>query len=246
MTNRARPGTRLDEAGGNGEGAGVVRPLGRAAVAVAAWLLAGLLSGCAQHAPGVAAEVGDERITDEQVDELAEALCVLNAGGAEGAPVPTQQVRRQALQILLDTELARGVVDADAVDREQLAAARQQAAASREALPERLRGTFDEAVEGFATSQLGLVELGRESLAEEGGADADEQAALAEGQRLRAEHAEEVGVSVDPRFGTWAEGQVQPSDGSLSVAVSDQARASATDTPAAATDLPANLTCSAG
>ena len=220
-----------------------VGPARRAAVAVAALLL----TGCAQNPPGVAAEVGSDRITDEQVDELAEALCVLSSGDEQAAPVPTQQVRRQALQILLDNELAGAMIDPEAVDREQVAAALQQFAGTSQALPERLRGVFDEAAEGFVTSNVGLVELGRESLAEAGEADAEDEAALTEGQRLRVEHAEEVGVSLDPRFGTWDEGLVQPSDGSLSVAVSDEAKAStAADAATAATDLPANLTCSAG
>ncbi len=216
---------------------------GRLATAVLAVLL---VTGCAQNAPGVAAQVGDDRISDEQVDELAEALCVLSddAGQAQG-PVPTQQVRRQALQILLDNQLAAGIIDPDAVDDEQLDAFRQQVAAPREALPERLRGPFDEAVEGFAIAQLGLAVLGRESLGAEGTEEPDDQAALAEGQRLRNRHAREVGVSVDPRFGTFARGQVQASDGSLSVAVSDQAKASAT-ADGVGTDLPANLSCSAG
>ena len=216
--------------------------LRRARLATA--VLAGLLvTGCAQNPPGVAAQVGDDRITDEQVDELAEALCVLNsAQQSQQGPVPTQQVRRQALQILLDNELAAGIIDPAAVDKEQLAAARQQAAATRQSLPERLRDTFDDAVDGFATSQLGLVALGRESLIAKGTRNPDDQAALAEGQKLRTRHAQEVGVSVDPRFGSFEKGQLQPSDGSLSVAVSAQAKASASgDTTG--TDLPANLSC---
>ena len=216
-----------------------VRP-GRLAVAVLAGLL---MSGCAQNAPGVAAQVGDERITDEQVDQLAEALCVLNASSQQGQ-VPTQQVRRQALQILLDNELADDIIDPGAVDDEQLAAARQQAQASRDALPERLQDSFDDAVEGFASSQLGLVELGRQSLIDKGTRNPDDQSALAEGQRLRARHARQVGVSVDPRFGSLERGQLQPSDGSLSVAVSEEARSSLSADGAAA-DLPANLSCTA-
>lgn len=215
--------------------------LGGASVALAALLL----SACAQNPPGVAAELGDQRITDEQVDQLAEALCALTAGAAQGTPVATQPVRRQALQILIDIQLAAALVDPGSVDREQLAAARQQAAESRQALPERLRGTFDEAVKGFASSQLGLAQLGRESLQDQGTAQPDEQAALVEGQRLRVQYAEEVGVTVDPRFGTYAEGVLEPTDGSLSVAVSDEAVASTSPQPTG-TELPANLTCNAG
>jgi outer membrane murein-binding lipoprotein Lpp len=207
-------------------------------------VLAGLLvTGCAQNAPGVAAQVGDHRITDEQVDQLAEALCVLNADSAQGQ-VPTQQVRRQALQILLDNQLADDIIDPEAVDKEQLAAARQQAQASRDTLPERLQDTFDDAVEGFASSQLGLVELGRQALIEKGTKNPDDQSALEEGQKLRARHAREVGVSVDPRFGTFAKGQLEPSDGSLSVPVSEAARSSVS-AEGASGDLPANLACSA-
>ena len=227
----------------------VARTVRGAAAALVPVLVTALLAGCGQNPPGVAAEVGSDRITDDQVDALAEALCVLSTGSAQdpaqGGPVPTQQVRRQALQILLGNQLAAGVIEPGSVDREQLAEARQQAAPSREALPERLRGTFDDAVEGFATLQLGLGELGRASLREDGTAQPEEQEALAEGQRLLAEHAEEVGVSVDPRYGTWNEGQLEPTDGSLSVAVSDEAKAS-TSTQPTGVELPANLTCTAG
>lgn len=217
------------------------RPLGLVAVGLATMLL----SACAQNAPGVAAELGEHRITDEQVDRLAEALCVLSAGSGQGPAVPTQQVRRQSLQILIDNGLAAAIIDPESVDGDQLAAAKQQAAASREALPERLRGTFDEVVDGFASSQLGLAELGRVSLEEQGTARPAEEAVVAEGQRLRAQYAEEVGVSVDPRFGTYSEGLLQPADGSLSVAVSEQAKASTSAEPTDL-ELPANLTCSAG
>ncbi len=220
-----------------------VRPVPRLAAAVAAVTL--LLTGCAQNAPGVAAEVGGDAVTDEQVDELAEALCVLSSGGEQAGPVPTQQVRRQALQILVDNELAEDLVDPESVDRDQVAAAVEQAAPSVEALPADLRGPFSDAVEAFATAQLGLTALGRESLAEEGTDEPDEQAVAAEAQRLRVQHAEEAGVAVDPRFGVFEEGRLQPSDGSLSVAVSDAAKASSGG-DAVGTDLPANLTCSAG
>jgi hypothetical protein len=221
----------------------VVRATTRRSRLAIAVLTGVLLTGCAQNPPGVAAKVGDDRITDEQVDQLAEALCVLNAQSPQGQ-VPTQQVRRQALQILLDNTLAADIIDPDAVDKKQLLDARQQVQASRDSLPERLQGSFDDAVEGFATSQLGLVALGRESLVAKGTKDPDDQAALAEGQKLRARHAREVGVSVDPRFGSFKRGQLKPSDGSLSVAVSDEAKASAS-ADGAGLDLPANLSCSA-
>ena len=220
---------------------GRVRAVPRVAAAVAVLLLAG----CAQNPPGVAAEVGGDAITDEQVDELAEALCALSAGGEQAGPVPTQQVRRQALQILLDNELAEDLIDPESVDSEQVAAAEEQAQPSVEALPADLRAPFSEAVTAFATAQSGLAALARETLVEGGTARPDEQAVLTEGQRLRTEYAERAGVEVDPRFGTYSDGLLEPSDGSLSVPVSDAAAASAAG-QASGADLPANLTCSAG
>ena len=218
----------------------------RVAGALATGIAAVLLAGCAQNAPGVAAQVGDDAVTDEQVDQLAEALCVLSAGAPAGTPPATgQQTRRQALQVLLDNELAEDVIDPDSVDDEQVAAARRQAAESLEALPERLRPVFDDAVADFATTQLGLVALGEESLREQGEEEAEQGAALAEGQRLLQEHAAELDISVDPRFGVLEDGRLGPSDGSLSVAVSDQAKASSAG-DAVGTDLPANLSCNAG
>jgi hypothetical protein len=213
---------------------------GRLAIAV---LTAALLTGCAQNAPGVAAQVGDDTITDKQVDQLAEALCLLNAQSQQGQ-VPTQQVRRQALQILLDNTLAADIIDPDEVDKKQLLDARQQVQASRDSLPERLRAPFDDAVVGFATAQLGLVALGRQALEDNGTKNPDDQTALTEGQKLRTRHAREVGVSVDPRFGQFQRGQLKPSDGSLSVPVSKEAQASAS-ADGAGLDLPANLSCSA-
>jgi hypothetical protein len=194
----------------------------------------------------VAAQVGDDRITDEQVDQLAEALCVLNAQApAQGqGPVPAQQARRQALQILIETELADDIIDPDSVDEEQLAAAKQQTQAQSDALPERLRGTFDDAVEAFFGSQIGLLALGRESLEQKGTRNPDDTAAQSEGQRLRTRYARRTDVKVDPRFGTFQQGQLQPSDGSLSVAVSDEAKASAS-ADGVGIDLPANLSCGA-
>jgi hypothetical protein len=221
-----------------------VRP-GRLATTALAVLL---LTGCGQNAPGVAAQVGNDRITDEQVDQLAEALCVLSASAPQAQqaqPVTSQQTRRQALQVLIDNALADDLIDPDAVDKAQVAAVQKQQEANLQALPERLRGSFDDTVAAFATTQLGLAALGRQSLLDKGTKKPDQQASLTEGQRLLLAQADKAGVTVDPRFGTFEDGQVGGTDGSLSVAVSDQAKASTGEADSSG-DLPANLLCSAG
>jgi hypothetical protein len=198
------------------------RPLRQRRVAVTAALAGGtlLLGACSTGAPGVAAEVGDARITTSDVDEFAEVLCALNTGSGG---TPTRQVRFSALQILLSNALAEEVADLDSVDGAAVDAAVEQANATREMVPAALQDTFDEVVVDYAVAQYAVIDLGRESLEEQGedpGAITDD-AAYTEGDRLRAVYAEDAGVEVDPRFGTMEEGVLQAGDGSLAVPVSD-------------------------
>ena len=204
-----------------------------------------LLSACGQVAPGVAAEVGDDTITDQQVDDVAQVLCALNADpSGAAAPTASKTVRAQALQLLVANELAEDVVDPDSVDRRQLREALAQSAETREAVPSTLRPVFDDVVRDYVTAQLGLTELGRQALRRQGGSagEVDDQAALAEGERLRTQHAAEVDIAVDPRFGTVTDGVLTPATGSLSVAVSETARSGAAENPDAGA-LPATQTC---
>jgi hypothetical protein len=198
---------------------------GRAAASVAAVSAALLLSSCGGNAPGVAATVAGDRITDEKVDEFAQVLCSLEAvpGGESGTP--TRAARLTSLQILVANELADDIADVENVDNSGVALTLDSLNAGRETVPEDVRDTFDEVVREFAVAQQAILELGQESLEAEGQAEAaaDENAAFTEGDRLRSEYAAEVDIEVDPRFGTVEDGAVRPADGSLSVPVSELA-----------------------
>jgi hypothetical protein len=98
--------------------------------------------------------------------------------------------------------------------------------AGRETVPEDVRDTFDEVVREFAVAEQAILELGLESLQDSGQGDPatiNEEAARAEGARLRSEYAAEADIEIDPRFGTVEDGVVRPADGSLSVPVSELA-----------------------
>ena len=199
---------------------------GRAAASVAALSAALLLSSCGGNAPGVAATVEGDRITDEKVDEFAQVLCSL--GGLPGAEsgTPTRTARFSSLQILIANELADDIADVESVDKSGVALTVESLNAGRETVPADVRDTFDEVVQEFATAQQAILELGRESLEENGqGNEAaiNDEAAFAEGDRLRSEYAAEADIEVDPRFGTVEDGVVAPADGSLSVPVSELA-----------------------
>lgn len=213
------------------------------ALAAAAALM---LSSCGETAPGVAASVGGERITAEQVDEFAEVLCTIGGVPAAEGGAPTKSARFAALQILIANELTDDIADVQDVPSQQVSRILEGMAPARELLSEGQEQTFDQVAEEFARAQAAMVELGRESLEQSGqpGRITD-QAAFAEGQRLLSEHAQEADVEVDPRFGEVVDGALQPSSGSLSVPVSDLAVAGSSAEPGQelAGLLPASQKC---
>lgn len=204
---------------------------GAGAAALSAMLL---LSSCGGNAPGVAATVEGDRITDDKVDEFAQVLCALGGLAGTESGTPTRTARFSSLQILLADELADDIADVDDVDRSAVAQTVESLDAGREMVPEDVLDTFDEVVQEFATAQQAILELGRESLLAKGegdGAEISDDAAFAEGDRLRSEYAAEADIEIDPRFGTIEDGVVTPADGSLSVPVSDIAVQAAAEQP---------------
>jgi hypothetical protein len=216
---------------------------GRTAVLAAGAAL--LLSSCGSTAPGVAAVVNGQRITDQQVDAFAKVLCSLSSQGGAGSQ-PTKSARFGSLQILLADQLASGMTDVQSVDQQSVAQAMQQLAPSRDALPESLKGTFDTVAREYARAQTAIIDVGRKSLESQGKKNVSDQDAFTEGERLRTQYADKADVQIDPRFGTLVGGKLQPSDGSLSVPVSSFAREAAAAQPGAdlVSQLPASQKCS--
>lgn len=207
------------------------------------------LTGCGALQPGAAAVVGDTRISHEEVDDAAAALCSANLRGAEaqGQPtpdLPSQMARVSAVEIMVDSELSQQFGDARGVepDRQQVSQALAQNAQLVQLLPQGQREEYRELARGYLESQLTMVEAGRQEL----GADAPEDQAIAEGQRLRSEFAEGLDISVDPRYGSYENGTVRAGGGSLSVAVSDEAVAGEQGQPGGSwvANLPPSQKCS--
>ncbi len=211
------------------------------------------LSGCGALSPGTAADVGSDKITHDEVDELATALCSANVASAtaqgQAAPeLPTRGTREGALQILLDISSAQqlGELRGAEPDRQQLSQVLAQNEQGVSLLPEDQRAVFNTVLEEYAESQLMLVDLGRRSLEKSGRTDVSDDQALAEGQRLRTRFLGGLDVEVDPRYGSFANGTVRPGSASLSVPASDDALAGAQaePPPAFVSSLPASQKCS--
>lgn len=205
------------------------------------------LTACSGPGPGVAADVEGTQISTSEVDDFALLLCSLGGvpGGEEAA---TKSARQQALTLLIGNVVAFDLIDEDAVDPAAVEQAVAQNAQAREGLPEDEVATFDAFVEDFSRAQIGLVELGRESLEEQGQnpAEITEEVAFAEGQRLRQERAAATDIELDPRFGSVTGGVVGPSSDQLSVPVSDLAVEGSSAEPSATLGglLPASQKCS--
>lgn len=207
------------------------------------------LSGCAGLNPGAAAVVGSETISRDQVDDVALALCSANIASAKvsNQPAPTlasRGARELALQIMLETELSQQFGEAEGFEasKQQVSAAVAQNENGILMLPKSRQEDFRHALSSYAEGQLILIEAGRDAL----GAEATDDEAIAEGQKLRAAYVEDLDVEVDPRYGTFEEGAFVRGGSSLSVPVSDAAVAGDADQPdeGFVAALPASQKCS--
>lgn len=224
----------------------MARPLKGCLLAV---VTAAALSGCGTH-PGDAAVVGSETISEQQVDDVALALCSVQSAGQGTPPEDTaaRSVRSGALGVLVDSALSQQYGESRGLtaDRAQLSQAVNANQETIDALPPSRRAAFREALEGYAAGQLVLVEAGRAELGDSGQQPSDERALAAGTQARNAWVQRNVEVSVDPRFGRFADGAVQPSEGSLSVPASSQAVEGAKQQPGPSwvASLPASQKCS--
>lgn len=213
----------------------------RLAAAVVAVLSTGLLAGCgvaqegAGFQPGVAAEVGDTRISLDEVTAAAEDRCeVLDQLAEEsgGEPIPGARVQDLAVQ----GEVLREV--ADQLAEEYDVRAGELYAGALDAIEQQLVDVDADLVER-ATPALAstdyfvdvLIEVGREDLGLTQAEDPQGQQAFERGLAIAQEWVEEHGLETNPRFseiriGGVDEGIVRTRS-DLSVTVSDFAQEAA-------------------
>ncbi len=183
-------------------------------------VVAGLvLTGCGSVHSGSAAVVGDERISMNEADHVTEGYCVLaaqNAAAQGSAAIPGADVRRQALSLLILESVAEQVAERDDIsitvpdlDRSALAQARQVFGDQTDLVVSTIKR--NERALAVAT------ELARRQLGEDA-ADMNDQELGQLGQQILRAEAEDMDVSIDPRFSMAGIGDVTASTGSLSVA----------------------------
>lgn len=197
------------------------------------------LAGCGELRPGVAAEVGGETISMGTLDEFAAGICAYTSGSGQASG--TSETRNSALNTLVYSRLAAVYAERLDItpDQTYIDQTTRQIDDALVGLDGEEREAFLDEVRvvlaGDTIIQQAVVErataAGLELTAETGPA---EQAAMLE------EWSDDLGVDVDPRFGSWEGDRVVPASGSLSV---DTAAPETVDPVDPTAGLPAYLTC---
>lgn len=159
-----------------------------------------VLSGCSTQKAGSAAVAGDERLTQAQLADLFDELDGLYDVNAEAQRLPDDQLTLSVLSWWINEQLIGAIADEEGLSATQaqidevLGADQEQ----RDAIslgngipPSRL----DAAAEVFVLSSAIT-----ESLAEPGATPEETDAAFV---ALLQQTADDLGISVSPRFGTW-------------------------------------------
>lgn len=179
------------------------RHAGRVAVVA---LVAGLaLSGCgAVSNPGAAARVGDETISVSYLQKQSRDI-LAKAGRSDLSDSESTKLQSDLLQQLVDDALIvptakRAGVTASQADIDQV---KSQIQSQRVVIP-------PDMLDGFARwvvlrRALNTKLLGREPASQQDQAKADQLVG-----REMAKTAKQVGVEVNPRYGTWSGGAVKP------------------------------------
>lgn len=208
------------------------RALAAAAIGVAAVFL---LAGCGEVHPGAAAQVGEQRVNMSDVDDVAADVCVAFAPqfAQQQQVVPMRYVKQAVVQAATMRELARQLaedrdVEVPASYREGLEEIEEQA----EQVPASVRESFIEFLSAERYVSAVVVQAGGEALQQEGEARPSNEQASARGAALFADYAREVGVDIDPRYSLeLRDGEIVPTDRSVSLAVSDLATRGAAGEP---------------
>ena len=224
----------------------------RARVVLAPALLGGLLvSGCGQLGPGTAAVVGDTRISDRQVQDVAAAQCDLRDSlkGQQGVSATSRsKLTTSSLGLLMDTALSRqfGASQKAAADPLVVKAFLDQVEPLFKPLKAGPEATLTSAFTTWAKARAQLVDVAARKTGQKPTAQ-NLQQLLDAGLAQRAAWLKSTSPTIhtDARYSPGKDGFPGAGDGSVSAAGSDYARAAAkTDLdPTFAASLPASQKC---
>jgi hypothetical protein len=219
----------------------------RAVPAAAVALL--LLSGCGGLTPGTAAVVNGSKITNDEVNALAEAQCAaadVAAKSGNSTTMAVSKVKQQSLGLLMDTELSHQYADDEGIKFQKSISQGfyGQLEPGITPLPGKTRTVLTDVFESWAEGRAILVQAGSESTGQQPSFTNIEQLMNA-GLQARDSWLKKAKIETDPRYGPTKEGFPGGENGSVSKAGSDFAKSAgaAKVDPKWVAGLPASQKC---
>ena len=208
-----------------------------------------LLTGCDQLVPGTASVVNGAKITDAEVQDVADAQCVAadraaKAGG--GTATALSRIHQQALYLLIDAEISKQYAKEEGLEASKglTDAFFSQFKSSLAELPEKPRTVLEDLFTDWAESRAVLVEAGSKATGQAPSQQNIEQL-LNAGLQERAKWVKNADVDTDPRYAPGKDGLPGGGDISVSEPSSDFAKDAGAQKadPEWVAALPANQKC---
>ncbi len=205
-----------------------------------------LLTGCGAATPGVAAQIGDEHLTNQQIDTTTQHYCTAVKERLK-SPVAMSFVRQYVVQVLTLRSQADQIADdygVKAGSTYQNDVAQQQGTAGT--LPEEVREDYVTITSTPAYAQDIVDQIGKKILDEQGVADPTSDDVTQAGLDVFNKWPDANGIEIDPRYGLAnVDGVLKPIDTNTSVAVGETAKSGLADDPdpAFAESLPTTHRC---
>ena len=207
-----------------------------------------LLSGCGSASPGIAATVGDDQLTTNEVDAATANYCtaISDQLKADG-PYPMSTVRQYVVRVLALRSQALQIADDYGVEpgstyRNDLA----QRQGTVGTMPEEVRADYLELESTAALANDIVGQVGSIVLEKAGITDVTTDQATQAGVDVFTQWPDVHGIEVDPRYGLKSvDGQLTAVDTSTSVAVGQTAKDGLLGTAGSefARSLPASHRC---
>ncbi len=209
-----------------------------------------LLSGCGALTPGAASVVNGTKITDDQVNALSEAQCVLRGTLTKAGSAPATsaaRVRQESLGLLMDAELSQQFGESEKVTADKVLAAGflGQVEPVFKPLPQKAREEFTDVFKEWSKGRAILVQVGSKATGTQPDAQNLDQL-LNAGLQARDAFLRKSDIDTDPRYAPDKNGfPGGGGDGSVSRASSTFAKGgSAAELDAKwVTGLPASQKC---
>ena len=201
-----------------------------AAVPTAVALL--LLTACGDVTPGTASVVNGTRITNDEVQELTSAQCVLRKQLTKSGQAPAasaSRVRQESLGLLLDIALSKQFGESKGIETNKALARALfgQVAPFFEPLPEKDRTVLNNVFGDWAEGRASLAQAGGEATGQQPSPENLEQV-LNAGLAARQKWQEKADIKTDPSFAPGKDGfPGGESSSSVSRATSDFAKLAA-------------------